>query len=86
MEDESHLKKLGELHFSDLFKDDRTTNIADQLKVISIFPSFVHKEDVGIFHSEITLQEVEVALKCLKKDKIPRLMVGQWSYSSFLLI
>ena len=33
------LKKMGKKHFSDVFMDDKSTNIADQLKVIRLFPT-----------------------------------------------
>ena len=82
MEDETHFKQLGELHFLDLFKDDGNKSIVDQLKVINIFPSYVQEEEVGIFLSEITLSEVEEALKGFKKDKSPG--PDGWSVEFFL--
>ena len=82
MEDETHFKQLGELHFLDLFKDDGNKSIVDQLKVINIFSSYVQEEEVGIFLSEITLSEVEEALKGLKKDKI--LGLDGWLVEFFL--
>ena len=69
MDDEAHLKHVGELHFSELFKDDGNTSIVDQLKFINLFPSYVQEDEVGIFLWEITLSEVKGALKGFKKDK-----------------
>ena len=37
------LKQLGKPHFSDLFQDDGSTNISDQLKVIRIFSTLTEK-------------------------------------------
>ena len=37
--EDAPLKQLGKHHFSDLFEDDRTTNISNQLKVIRLSPS-----------------------------------------------
>ena len=41
IEDDANLKVLGVQHFSELFSDDGKTNIEAQLKVISLFPSFL---------------------------------------------
>ena len=46
-----------------MFKYDDCTNIGDQLKVIKLFPSFITKEEGHIFNSEVTIEEVEGALK-----------------------
>lgn len=46
---ESQLKALGENHFSVQFKDDGLSNIEDQLKIVRLFPSFISKEDAGVF-------------------------------------
>ena len=66
------LKQLGKQHFSDLFGDDKSTNIADQLKVISLFPRMTTDDDIDSFLKPISAQEVEVVLKGFKKDKSPR--------------
>ena len=66
------LKKMGKKHFSDVFMDDRSTNIADQLRVIRMFPTFTLDEEVNYFLEPITIQEVEAVLKWFKKDKSPR--------------
>ena len=65
------LKQLGKQHFSDLFGDDKSTNIADQLKVISLFPHMTTKEDIHRFLKPISVKEVEAVLKGFKKDKSP---------------
>ena len=82
MEDEAHLKHLGELHFSELFKDDGNTSIVDQLKVINLFLSFVQEDEVGIFLSNITLSKVEGALKGFERDKSPE--PDGWTVKFFL--
>ena len=69
VEDDDYLNQLELQHFVDLFKDDGCTNIVDQLKVVSLFPSFVKEEERGFFFSEVTLSEVEEVLKGFKKDK-----------------
>ena len=71
VDEDAHLKLLGEHHFYDLCKDDGSTNIVDQLKVINIFPTFVQEDERGSYFSKITLLEVEVVLKGFKKDKSP---------------
>ena len=67
--EDAPLKQLGKQHFCDLFKDDRTSNITHQLKVIKLFPTLTEKEDVDQFLEPIFIQEVEVVLKGFKKDK-----------------
>ena len=53
-----------------IFKDDGLTNIEAQLKVIRLFPSFLqHQEDLESFTRQISMEEVEMALKSFKKDK-----------------
>ena len=64
--DDDSLKKLGRQHFSELFKDDKATNIVDQLKVIRLFPTLTQDKDVDSFLEPITLQEVDVVLKGFK--------------------
>ena len=69
MEEEAHLKLLGEQHFWDLFKDEGNTSIVDQITVINLFPSYVQEDEAGIFLADISLSEVEGALKGFKRDK-----------------
>ena len=57
------------MHFSDLFMDDKGTNITKQLEVISLFPKLVLDEEVDCFLQPITLLEVESILKGFKNDK-----------------
>ena len=54
-----------------MFKDDGCTNIGDQLKVNKLYPSYISKEKGGVFTMEVSLAEVEGALKIFKKDKSP---------------
>ena len=55
-----------------MYKDYGSTNIANQLRVIKNFPSFLSKEEGSFFTSEVSLGEVEGDLKSFKKDKSPR--------------
>ena len=49
------LKKMGKKHFSDVFMDDKSTNIVDQLKVIRLFLTFTRAEEVNCFLEPITI-------------------------------
>ena len=61
---------MGVRYFLNIFKDDGLTNIEAQLKVIRLFPSFLqHQEDLESFTRQISMEEVELALKSFKKDK-----------------
>ena len=82
MEEEAHIKLLGEQHFSYLFQDEGNTSIVDQLKVINLSPSYIREDEAGIFLSEITFSEVEGELKGLKKDK--SLGLDDWPMEFFL--
>ena len=53
--DDIALKKMGKKHFSDVFMDDKSTNIADQLKVIRLFLTFTQAEEVNYFLEPITI-------------------------------
>ena len=70
MENDDQLKELRVKHFSKIFKDDDKSNIVDQLKIIQLFPSYVTSEEAEILSTEVSLGEVEGALKSLKRDKI----------------
>ena len=61
---------MGVRYFSKIFKDDGLTNIEAQLKVIRLFPSFLHQqEDLESFTRQISMEEVELDLKYFKKEK-----------------
>ena len=70
MEEIDHLKDLGVKHYSNIFKDDGNTSISDQLKIIQLFPSMLSEEEASMFTTEVTLVEVEGALKAFKRDNI----------------
>ena len=82
--EDPELKLLGKQHFSSLFSDDKYTNIADQLRVIRIFPHMTSDEDVDYFLKPITIQEVEAVLRGFKKDK--SLGPDGWPVEFFLAI
>ena len=69
IEDDKGIKALGVRYFNQIFKDDHQTNIESQLKVIRLFHSFIQQEETKTFTSQISLEEVEMALKYFKKDK-----------------
>ena len=46
---------LGKQHFSELFGDDKTSNIADQLKVIRLFPNMPIDENIDCFLKPISI-------------------------------
>ena len=80
--EDATLKKMGKKHFSDVFMDDRSTNIVDQLRVIRLFSTFTQDEEVNCFLEPITIQEVEAILKGFKKDK--SLGPDGWTIELFL--
>ena len=47
------------------------TNIEAQLKVVHLFPSFINGDERESFTCQISLDEIESALKYFKKDKAP---------------
>ena len=71
VDSDDHLKLLGVKNFNGIFKDDNQTNIVDQLKVVKLFPAYLSSEEANCFALEVTLGEVEGALKSFKKDKSP---------------
>ena len=50
--------------------------------MVKLFPAFLSSEEANIFVSEVSLGEVEGALKSFKKDKIPGL--DGWPMEFFL--
>ena len=66
--DELGIKALGVRYFKKIFANDNLTNIVAQLKVIRLFPSFISPEERESFTCQISLAEVEAALKSFKKD------------------
>ena len=56
----------------------------DQLKVVKLFPAFLSSEEADIFVSEVSLGEVEGALKSFQKDKIPG--PDGWPVEFFLVL
>ena len=69
--DELGIKELGVRHFRNIFRDDLMTNIEAQLKVVRLFPSFINGDERESFTCQISLDEIESALKYFKKDKAP---------------
>ena len=81
-DDEGNLKDLGIKYFSHIFKDDNQSNILAQLNVIKLFPSMLTKEGADYLIEEVTIGEIEGALKTFKKDKTPG--PDEWPVEFFL--
>ena len=60
-----------EEHFFALFMDDGNGLISGQLNVIKHFPSFLNVEDSESMDAEVSMEEIEHALKSFKKDRSP---------------
>ena len=71
IEDDKGIKDLEVRYFKQIFRDDNQTNIEAQPKAIHLFPSFLHQEEMETFTCQISLEEVELALKYFNKDKSP---------------
>ena len=82
VEEFDQLKELGVKQFTDIFKDDGKSIISYQLKVIQLFPTLVASEEVSFFTLEVSLAEVEGALKAFKRDKISGL--DGWSIEFYI--
>ena len=65
------LKALGVKHFSNLFHDDKCSDITEQLKVVRLFPQMTTDDDIVCFNQPISGPEVEAVLRGFKKDKSP---------------
>ena len=48
IEDEMALKEMGKSHFSDIFKDDNSTSLEHQLKVVSLFSRLIPYEQSSL--------------------------------------
>lgn len=60
---------MGIRHFSHIFKAPREASIADIFHIIDDFTRFVEVEDAETLNELVALGEIEVALKCFKRDK-----------------
>ena len=69
MEEEAALKELGLRHFSHIFRDDKQTCILAQLKVVMLYPSMLFTEEACCFIENVSISEIEGALRSFKKDK-----------------
>ena len=65
------LKALGVEHFSNLFCDDKSSDIADQLNVVRLFPHMTSDDDINCFLKPISGSKVEAVLRGFKNDKSP---------------
>ena len=71
IDEEDPLKYLGKSYFENIFKDEGLTCLDQQLKVISFFPRMIPFELSSRLTSQVTLKELELALKSFKKDRSP---------------
>ena len=67
--DDLSIKSLGTSYFRQIFEDDHLTNLATQLKILHLFPSFISSSEDEAFTRLVSISEVEYALKSFKKDK-----------------
>lgn len=80
--DQISIKLVAKEQFSNLYKDPRTCQIDDQLKIVKLFPSYFSTEDGLDIYRFITLKEVEATLEVFAKDKI--LGPDDWTVKFFL--
>ena len=73
IEDEVSLKELGKSHFADIYKDDGSVSLEDQLKVILLFPRIIPFEHSSLLSRPVSLLEIEHSLKAFKKHRSPGL-------------
>ena len=71
IEDEMDLKELGKSHFSAIYKDDNSTSLEHQLKVISLFPRLIPSEHSSLLSRLVSILEIELSLKDFKKYRSP---------------
>ena len=71
VENEASLKEMGKDFFANIYKDEGSTSLDQQLKVISLFPRFIPSEQSSLLSKPVSLHEIELALKAFKKDRSP---------------
>ena len=69
-------------HFENIFKEEGTASIAKEVKMTSIFPSFVTEDVNQSLMEEASKDKLHTVLHSFQKDKSPRL-VG-WPIEFFL--
>ena len=71
VENEASLKEMGKDFFANIYKDEGSTSLDQQLKVISLFPRFIPSEQSSLLSKPVSLHEIELTLKDFKKDRSP---------------
>lgn len=61
---------MGTRHFSQMFRMPREATILEVIRIVRTLPRFVEEEEEEALNKTVTLEEIEVALKWFKKDKI----------------
>ena len=61
--DDLSIKSLGTRYFRKIFEDDHLNNLAAQLKIILLFPSYISSNEAEAFTRPVTISEVEKSLK-----------------------
>ena len=56
-------------YFGEIYKDNGNCYLEAQLKTIKLFPSFFYSGEKKILGEEVTLKEIEDALKLFKIEK-----------------
>jgi hypothetical protein len=67
------LAKLGSEHFSELFKVQEGSTIAEIVQVARLFPRFVEEDEVGPLMAPVSEKELLEVLHSFQKGKIPGL-------------
>ena len=62
---------MGKAYFSDIYKDDGSTSLEHQLKVVSLFPRLIPSEHSSLLSRPVSLLEIELSLKYFKKYRSP---------------
>ena len=60
---------MGKAHFADIYKDDGSSSLEHQLKVVSLFPRLIPSEHSSLLSRPVSLLEIELSLKAFKKDR-----------------
>ena len=76
--DDNSLKALGTSFFKKIFEDDNQSNLAAQLKVLRLFPSFIKYSEAEIFNKSLYWR-FKGHLKLSKRTRLLGRMDGLWN-------
>eukprot|EP00253_Pinus_taeda_P025238 PITA_25238 len=66
-----NISHLGSTHFKNLYKNTRSSTIANIIHIVGHFPRFVNRDEAKTLFDPVTPGELEGTLKWFKKDKSP---------------